>query len=373
MKSSQELRRQNLESEKEDLEQEIASLNTLRHKCSQQLRGEGDWDEREQLRIKSQNYLDELKGLYEQLEEIEEQIETLESSLSETSSKNDSDYPRNQQEINFEEALSKLDFDKPLATFNQIPVHFNQDRNIPLFFVEDSFDKKGELYLKRLKFNLTPVYRESFCEHTVQYNSGNLEAVIQGIGHKFGVQKKDLTSEDYINSVITKICNSLQSNSVLFIEIIECNLCDETDVTTFVDIFLPSFTNKFWNPLQKEIKNIAQAYYGIKVIVMMSSEYNLNLSEKLSMKKIEIGLDINYKKTEYYYFQRDDLLNILLENWSFEDVSQWLQKYCHGGFQIDTIEEIVNDIYRKTNGSPVKICYDLQQQWTTLTHPPNSC
>ncbi len=44
MKSSQELKRQKLESEKEDLEQEIAFLNTLRHKCSQQLIGEGDWD-----------------------------------------------------------------------------------------------------------------------------------------------------------------------------------------------------------------------------------------------------------------------------------------------------------------------------------------
>lgn len=344
----------------------IALLEQLRILRNNDFMPEQNVARRYQINIEIENYSKEIDGLYNKLDEIEAKIRQLQSVSSQSTSNEHSTNPRNQQELSFEESLCELDFDKPVATFNQIPVQFNKskDTKIPLFFLEDSFDKKGELYLKRLKSNLTPAYRNSFCEHSVQYDSGNVEAVIQGIGHKFGVERKDLNFEEYINLVITKICDSLQSNSVLFIEIIECNLRDETDIKTCVDMFLPSFTNKFWNPLQKEIENIAQAYYGIKVIVMMSSEYNLNLKEKLSMNKIDCP------KTEYYYFRRDDLLNIILENWSSEDVRQWLKKYCHRGFTIDKIEEIIKDIDIKTDGSPVKICYDLQQRWYSLITSP---
>ncbi len=47
----------------------------MKEKCNQQLKGEGEWDKREQLRIKSKNYSSELDELYHQLDNFEKQIE----------------------------------------------------------------------------------------------------------------------------------------------------------------------------------------------------------------------------------------------------------------------------------------------------------
>ncbi len=67
-------RLQSLQKEKKELEEQISHLESMRTRCSKQIKGEGDWDKREQLKIKRQNYSDEIDELLKNLKNIEDKI-----------------------------------------------------------------------------------------------------------------------------------------------------------------------------------------------------------------------------------------------------------------------------------------------------------
>ncbi|MGK7922888.1 MAG: hypothetical protein AB4080_23090, partial [Trichodesmium sp.] len=73
-KNSSNSRLNSLRRQKEELEEQIAVLENLRNNCHQQLKGEGDSDKREQLRVKMKNYLKEIEVLYDEIDNIEKKI-----------------------------------------------------------------------------------------------------------------------------------------------------------------------------------------------------------------------------------------------------------------------------------------------------------
>merc|ERR1739838_938142 len=101
---------------------------------------------------------------------------------------------------------------------------FNQNGVFALFFLEESSSKRGDLCLQRLQNKLKPKtsYRNHFRHCPITYTFGNQETVIQQIGTFFEVKKEEVTLE----LVLQKISDSLQRNSVLFIEI-DCNIDHE--------------------------------------------------------------------------------------------------------------------------------------------------
>ncbi|AFZ61269.1 hypothetical protein H6G54_11070 [Anabaena cylindrica FACHB-243] len=354
-------RLKNLENRKEDIESQIAELQNLSNKCTQDIKAEPNAARRSQLNTQIDNYSTEIDELYEKLENIEKQINQLKSEEKDLSSNNHLDNPNNQQQSKIDESLRYIDFKRALDTFEKIQSQFNREGDVALFFMEEHLIKRGDLCLQRLRDDLTPntstLHRQHFRHCPVTYTSGNLEAVMQGIASFFEVKQEEITPE----AVIQKIGNSLQNNSVLFIEI-HCDISDSCEIEPLI----PWFINDFWQPLRARITGLIEDYDGIKVIAIIISDVLLN--PKLSTEQLSLYCD-----DDHHCFSRNKLIQIPLENWTKDDITNWLIKYGNPGLKRSDRNTIANKIYARTQGLPTAVCYALQQQWGTLTCLPTSC
>ena len=315
---------QSLKEERERLELEIAQLESLRNKCHQDINGASDLDKRSQLRAKIKNYSTEINELYDDIDNIEEQINKLSLEQEGSSLNNHLDNPKNQQELNIDKSLGYFDFKKALEIFEKIQSQFDKDGDAVLFFMEESLIKRGDLCLQRLRYNLklktNSPYRQNFRYCSVTYTSGNLDAVIQGIGNFFEIQQEKTKINQYIDLVIEKIGKSLQNNSVLFLEI-NCNIRDEIEI----DPLIPWFVKKLWKPLRGKIDELSEDYEGIKAVAVIISDFNLN--QRLSEDNLSC-----YCNNSYDDFIRDKLVKIPLENWTKDDIFVGL-KYINPGLK----------------------------------------
>jgi hypothetical protein len=350
---------QSLKDQKDQYESQVAQLELLRTNCNQEIEGTTNADTRRQLRARIRNYSTEINELYDEIDNIEEEINKLESSLPESTSSNHLDNPKNQQELSIDKSLCYIDFKKALKTFETIQSQFNQDGDVALFFIEESLIKRGDLCLQRLRDNLKSnihyLYRENFRYCPVIYTSGNLEAVVQGIANFF-----DIKNVETIELVIKKIGKSLQNDSVLFIEI-NCDVNDESEI----DPLIPWFIENFWQPLKSKVNELTKDYEGIKVVVVLVSNFNINqrlLTDDLS----------RYYNNNYNCFARDKLVKIPLENWTKDDIFNWL-KDVNRSLTKRKREEIASKIYKTTKGQPNTVCHALKQEWSTFINVPNSC
>ena len=352
---------QSLKDQKEQFESQVAQLESLRIDCNKQIQGTTTSDTRRQLRERIKQYSTEINELYDDIDNIEKEINQLKSSSQESSSNNHLDNPKNQQELNIDKYLCYLDFKQALDTFEKIQSQFNQNGDLALFFMEESLIKRGDLCLKRLENELKPkaFYRNHFRYCPITYTLDNLEAVIQGIASFFEVKQEEVTLE----LVLQKIADSLQRNSVLFIEI-NCDINHESDV----DQLIPWFINNFWKPLNNKVKKNSKnteqkKYTGIKVIAVISSNLKINkrfLTENLSC----------YYNNEYSCFKWDKLLEIPLKNWTKNDIREWLFEYSNPSLTEEFIEEKAYRIFNESlDGVPRLVCDALEQQWQTLIYP----
>ena len=270
--------------------------------------------------------------------------------------------PQNQQQLNFEhiafsESICQIDFQEAIQTFKNIQSQFNEDGDTVLFLIEENLMKKGDLCLQILRDDLkSNAYRQHFCYCPVTYTPGNLEGVVQGIANFFGVKPEKMNINQHINLLIEKIGDSLQNNSVVFIEI-NCVLSDPSEI----DPLIPWFINHFWQLLGAKIKEITKNYSGIQVIAVIISD--LLIEQNLSC----------YCNKEHTFLKLDKLVKIPLDNWTKEDIAKWLIKYGNPMLKKNEKEKLTNQIYNATGGVPIGAYFALQQQWDTLTRSPTSC
>ena len=359
MSSSKKL--QSLENYKQIIESQIAELEQLRAQCNKEIIAETNWDTRTQLNTKIDNYSTEITERYEQLDEIEKQIQKLKLDEKSLSSNDHLDNPQNQQLLKFDEDLCNIDFERALGTCEQvlnsenIQSQFNQNGVFALFFLEESSRKKGDLFLKRLNNKLKPkiYYRNHFRHCPITYTFGNQETVIQTIGDFFEVKKEEVTLE----LVLQKISDSLQRNSVLFIEI-NCNIDNQTDFEPLI----PWFINKFWKPLGNKVQEVTgkKKYSGIKVIAVISC--NLKFDERFFKESLSC-----YHNNDCSCLEWDKLVKIPLENWTKDEIQNWLFENSNPSLTDDVIERKAYRLFNESsNGLPLLVCYALQQQWHTL-------
>ena len=357
MSSSKKL--QSLESYKQIIESQIVGLEQLRTQCNKEIIAETNWDTRTQLNTKIDNYSTEIKKLYDKLDEIEKQIEELKLNDQSLSSNDYLDNPKNQQLLKVDKNLRNIDFEKALETFKRITSQFNKEGDVALFFMEKRLINQGDLFLQKLKNDVASetynIHRQSFNSHRVIYTSGNLEGVIQRIAEKFNINKKEMT----IELVINKIGDSLQNNSVLFIEI-DCDISEPSDI----DQLIPWFINVFWKPLREKVNEVAKDYEGIKVVAVIISDLLLNSR----FSKEELSCYYNRSKK---VFPRDKLVKIPLEKWTKRDIIKWLNTHANPSLKTTEKNRIAEKIYNATEkGTPIAVYSALQQkQWQTLIYP----
>ena len=349
---------QSLENRKKQFESQIAELEKLINKCNQDIKAETNAANRSQLNIQIDNYSTEIDELYDKLDKIEEKINDLKLSSPELPSSNHLDNPKNQQGLIIDKYLCDIDFQQAVNTFDTIQNNFNETGDAALFVMGKFLVKRGDLCLQKLKNKLNQnTYRQSFRHYYVKYTSSeNLISVIQGIAAFLKIQQEEVT----IELVIKKIGDSLQNNSVVLFEI-ECDMNESSEI----DLLIPPFINKFWQPLRKKIQEVTKYYHGIKVFGIINSNFDLEgewLEENL----------FRYFNNNHNNFPRDQVIEIpLQEKWTEDDISNWLRG-VYQDREITTIESLASKIYKTTDGHPSDVCCALQMQCGTLISPITS-
>ncbi|MDJ0900880.1 MAG: hypothetical protein QNJ55_18920 [Xenococcus sp. MO_188.B8] len=365
---------QSLKGQKEQFESQVAQLELLRTDCNQDIQGTTNADTRRQLRARIKKYSTEINELYDEIDNLEEEINQLKSSSPELTSNDHLDNPKNQQELTIDKYLPYIDFKKALDKFNEIQDKFNKNGDVALFFMEESLTKRGDLCSQRLRYdlktkinyhdiNIHSQYRKNFRYCPVTYTSGNLEAVVQGIANFF-----DIKNVEDIKLVIKKIGDSLQNNSVLFIEINCCHVYSESEI----EALIPWFVDIFWQPLKLKVDELAKDYEGIKILAVIISDESIT---KISLKD-NLSCYYNNNDNNDNSFARDKLIQIPLGDWTKDDVFEWLRA-VEPSLKIDERKEIVEKIFHKlknkNEANTINICHALETRLSNLINTYTSC
>lgn len=319
----------------EGIESQIANLEKLQELCRRQFSSSESLTRMEQLNNEIDNYTIQIEKLFDKIKRFEYKIDKLQ-------------FPSDQIIID-DESLCLIDFKKAMEIFNKIQGQFDDEGDVALFFIEEYIIKRGNLCLIRFKDLIqSEKYRAQI--NYWQFESNNFQILINKIAGKNGIIEQDLTMEH----LIEKIGNSFHDNYTLFIEI-TCDIKDKDEIETFIHRLI----HEFWQPLRKKIKQVTEEFEGIKVVAVIVSYFSeISSSNSLS----------NYfnNHDEYDFFARDKLVNIPLENWTQNDIYQWL-------ITIDDSlgkrkrKKIAQEICEKTiDGAPNNICYFLQTELQTL-------
>ena len=358
-KNSNNSKLQNLQNQKEQLEEQIADLENLNNKFRQELKDEGDADQRIKLRSKIKKYSAEIGYLYNNIDRIEANINKIKLNNKNLSSNNSENSPDKRQQLKIDESLRYIDFKKALETFEKIQSQFDKDGDVALFLMEESLIKRGDLYLQRLRDNLksntNSFNRQNFRYCPVTYTPGNSKAFLQGLASFFNVKNVEA-----IDGLIQQIGKSLQNDSVLFIEI-NCDINNEGEIDTLI----PWFINDFWQPLQSKVNEVTKDYEGIRVVAVIVSNFNIN--QRLLTNDLSCYCNDNHES-----FARDKLVKIPLDNWTQDDIFNWL-KDINRSLTKSQRNDIASKIYNTTQGLPNTVCFALRQQWQILINSATSC
>ncbi|NJM20449.1 MAG: hypothetical protein HC907_17935 [Richelia sp. SM1_7_0] len=320
------IQRQQLEEELANLTEQYTAVNKQRRQTL---------DERERLLLKKQ-----ADDLLEQMQQVEEELGKLENSQD--------NY--NQNYRNIQENLPQIDFRKAMHIIDIINNQFKRDVGAAFFLLEESYSMAGELLIYKIREELKSKTRN--LKHIkVEISSNNSFdefGLLASIGGYLSVSLTDDTNLiDCVNLIIQTISQSLQSGSVIFIEI------KRWDCFPYQDKILSWFIEDFWCSLIHECQMVAtqKQLLRIKFIAIIDSE------SKLAPECKELP----------FYCTQDDfthtkILTLPLNIWELEDITTWLEYYS--GLSAPQINLKAKQIYQKTmNGVPRMVCNLLEEEF----------
>ncbi|MGF1674832.1 MAG: hypothetical protein ACFCUV_14285 [Rivularia sp. (in: cyanobacteria)] len=315
----------------QELGEELASLSEQYTAVNKQRRQTKD--ERERLLLKKQ--ADEL---LEQMQQVEEELEELENS------QNDS----NQVYRSIQENLPQIDFRQAMQIIDIVNNRFKRDIGAAFFLLEESYSMAGELLIYKIREGLKSTTR-SLKHIKVEITSNNSFdefGLLASIGGYLSISLSDDNNLiDCVNLIIQTICQSLQSGSVIFIEL------KKWDCLPYQDKVLSWFIKDFWCSLINQCQIVAtqKQLLRIKVVALIDSE------SKLAPECKQLPC----------YCTQDDfthtkILTLPLNMWELEDITTWLEFYS--GLPAPQIDFKAKHIYNKTSDGIPKMVWDILQE-----------
>jgi hypothetical protein len=279
--------------------------------------------------------------LDKEIKEVEQKLEQLDAS----------NLNRNRRHLNFQQDLSKIDFDKARDQVNKLIRDFRKgvNRNA-LLIVQDSRAMAGELCITEI--------RELLCGETGNFKHfifeffyggrldeiGLLEGLLEHLGIAF-TQNTQQAETEYIHKIIEKMCESLQGGSIIFLEIRRWNILSYQEEVLFW------FVTQFWTRLITRLDAIAQTHPQVKFISMIVTDTKLSSQclKSPALRSKENNLSI---------------LKLSLRKWKLEDIQRWLESYL--GFKNPKSSQIAKSIYKSTkNGIPQEVCEELLKDFSS--------
>ena len=334
---------------KEALEKRLARLTEDYAGVMEQIDREGDANKRLELQRTAEYLFTQMKQVETELNQLEAseylftQMEQVETELNQLEA---SEYYLKQRDLDIQEKLPLIDFREAMDLIVKITSEFGREGGTALFLLDNSYSTAGELCIYRIK-KLFEEKTSSFKHIKVEllYGSNNELGLLEEIGRYLNVYRSPQDKiEKYISQIIKTICRSLQSGSVVFIEIKKWNcLPDQQKI-------LPWFVKNFWIRLINQYHTTIHQnkLRRVRFIALIDSESQLSPECMAYCNQV---------------FDGQKILRLPLnERWTEEDIKNWLENYSRlPGSKIDLMAK---QIYLKTmNGVPLMVCDAIKEEF----------
>jgi len=240
------------------------------------------------------------KQLLEQIGDLEEKI---------AKQDRESNIPLRQCSM-FANDLPKIDFRDAMDEIVELLKSFRNSRGDVLLLLQQHLAMAGDLCLRRIQDDLKQATGD-FKFYKLGFHSGeSLDEnglLNQLAGHLNLVQERDL--ELLADSIINKICNSVRSGSIIYLEI------HKWDDFPFQRTTLSWFIQKFWIPLVTRLDDRAK-YARVKfvAVIVVDSELSPDCFESPCLCELD----------KHNLFR---WLKLTLRNWTQEEIQEWLETY----------------------------------------------
>jgi len=210
----------------------------------------------------------------------------------------------------FTNDLPKIDFRDAMDEIVELLKSFRNSRGDVLLLLQQHLAMAGDLCLRRIQDDLKQATGD-FKFYKLGFHSGeSLDEnglLNQLAGHLNLVQEGDL--ELLADSIINKICNSVRSGSIIYLEI------HKWDDFPFQRTTLSWFIQKFWIPLVTRLDDRAK-YACVKfvAVIVVDSELSPDCFESPCLCELD----------KHNLFR---WLKLTLRNWTQEEIQEWLETY----------------------------------------------
>lgn len=307
--SSRDAKRKSLESRSEALAEEIAQATSQLISTSNSV---------ERSRLERQ-----VEELYRQLENLEKDLTSHKSGVS-SGSRRDRDWQEHLPRINFNEAIE----------ITQDLLLSSNSNSAALLLVANSHQMCGALCVSRI--------RDLLQESTADFKHFELECpltsqfsqrwFIDSLARYVKLEQRPRSHKQAARKLVKKIAISMRSGNVLFFEIRGWDFDpDHSEMLTWL-------VEEFWIPITKALADLVGVYNRVRVVVLIMTTEPLRrpLPPELSCNRAS--------------FEVERMLELPLQNWTRDEIHQWLESYSRLSLTTQEISKLTQRIFNSSDG-----------------------
>lgn len=248
------------------------------------------------------------------------------------------------------EKLPYIDFKEVLQSFTGLLDRSGKQGGVSFLVLQDSRNMGGDLLLRRLQevlrqgANLTP--------HRIGFSGGtdlNEMGLLKGISKILGISAGSSSLEQLLEDVVDKICASVETRSVVLIEIVEWHkLPMQEKVFTWL---CSDFYTQLVTKLSETVND--NKWRRVHIIVMVVSD---DFMPDDCLNSICPFMGVSASDAQDIVSQKTDrIFDVSLSNWSEDDIEDWLE---FTGLPDDRLEAMAKGLHRRSRGGIPRLVVD---------------
>ena len=284
------------------------------------------------------------------IDEYDKQIHELDDKLSKQQISSSSN---NSRSLGLKTKLPQIDFREQIEIVRKNLQKASQSGSL-IFLINKSGQMAGDLFQSKFR-NLLDDKTVDLRSYSINFTESPITSLDQKaflfqLKDKLGI--KEVEQENHIlaiSKIAARLVNNINNGSIIFLEIHSIELLD--NITHFLDWLV----GDFFNSLILQLQNICQGrnINRVKLIILIIANDDISS---------ECNPEFFTQEQKFEYFL---LVPIILNNWSIDDVTNWLNNFSAlDDTKIDNMSRI---IYNSSSGGiPSLIIKSIEKKLNCL-------
>lgn len=316
------------EVQRQDLEQRLKELTIDLKAENERLSGTPLGAQSEQIKRSIAQIVQEMKR-------VEDEIESLDPSLP----------PRHTVPVWWAKRMY-IDFKQPMQHVERRLEQLDLEGSTILILLENAETFQGELFIEQLRFYLNQSTSKFWPYAFEPAITGGVDVsiILDKLAQYLNIDTHQTLPQHYATHLREKILELLRYRHTIFIVV---NYWDNIPTRQHASV-LREFMQNFWLPLIQAIAVDSSAYRRSRLIVVFSCEHEFDSD---CMQPDVCCADDS--------FSRDKALRLALQDWTLEDVLDWIERHLPIG--VREAEDLAKIIYQGTHGKPASVLKRLDR------------